>query len=616
MCGICGYITTQQQDGLSFIHAMNAAMHHRGPNHAGVFSYNQVFLGQARLSIIDLSDSAHQPMLSNCGNYCIVFNGEIYNFQQLKKTLLQSFPSVIFNTQSDTEVLLVAYQCWGVAMLSKLEGMFSFAIFDKIKNEVFIARDRFGVKPFYYVHNANYFAFASETRPLIQSKLSQGKLNKIQLATYVQYQTVYDPYTIVADIKSLPSGCFAILKNNEFVINKYYDPKIYAKTTINDNANQIYERVNYLLSNAVEKRLVSDVPIGVFLSGGIDSSAIVGLMRKATNKNIYTFSVTFDEAQFSEEKYANIVSKHFNTVHQNIRLNATDFLTQLPNAVNAMDHPSGDGVNTYMVSKATREAGLTVALSGVGSDELFYGYNFYKQLHKVHQQAFLFNNSQFIRKSTASALTYFTNDKYSKISSLLSLNQIHLSNSFSLWRQLFSEKKLKSIVSQNKLYHLSVEEFGDNKFASSLTIAEINSYLKHILLRDADQQSMASSLEVREPFLDHELINYVLQIPDNYKIGNTPKPLLINSLQGLLPGEIVHREKMGFTLPWSTWMRSTLKSYCMDSLQELKNIPELNFTVIHKMTNDFMNGSQNINWTQLWHLVVLSQWIKQNKITS
>ena len=356
MCGIVGIKGYKGKDDLQQIAARaKAAMAHRGPDDDGSFFKNDIFLGHQRLAIIDLSPLGHQPMSNNNNDLHIAFNGEIYNYIDVRNKL----SDYNFKSNSDTEVLLAAYEKWGIDFLQELNGMFAFALYDVKENKLIVARDRLGIKPLYYHHREDVFLFASEIRSLLATGLIKARVNTKVIREYFTYQTVHAPNTMLEDVYELLPGEYMIIDDSGLKISKYWN----ICDNVNDESqNQDYETVCKhtleQLNAAVERRMISDVPLGAFLSGGIDSSAVVGLMSSMRDQPVKTFTIAFDEEEFSESKYANIIAKKFNTEHHEFRLKPSDFLHKLPEALKALDHPSGDGPNSYTVSQITRENGL------------------------------------------------------------------------------------------------------------------------------------------------------------------------------------------------------------------------------------------------------------------
>jgi asparagine synthase (glutamine-hydrolysing) len=626
MCGINGILGIENPEkGKLFLSKMNAKMAHRGPDDEGIYADLNIAVGQRRLSIIDLSSAGHQPMWSNDKRYCIVYNGELYNFKELRFDLERTSRGsnekpYHFITASDTEVILAAYARWGKDCLKKFNGMYGFAIWDVERKELFIARDRLGVKPIYYSYRNQVLAFSSEIRSLLESEIVPRKLNADALVDYLRYQTVHAPQTMVKDVFMLMPGHYIIANVNELKIEKYWDLNSFINSKkIDTPYTEVCSKVNNLFEKAVQRRLVADVPFGAFLSGGIDSSAVVGMMSKVSSSKVKTFSVVFDDEQFSEAKYARIIANKFNTEHHEIKLTPNDFKNELNDALKAMDHPSGDGPNTYVVSKATKNAGITMALSGLGGDELFAGYDIFNRTLKLDKLKWLsgipgislvakINKS--LRPGVSSA----------KIAELLDLNSLNFKNTYPLSRQVLLEEQIAKLLNDKTKVKNNVSEIiksiksESGNLLSAVGIAEISTYMQNVLLRDTDQMSMAHALEIRVPFLDYELVEYVIGLPDKYKIPTTPKKLLVDSLGDLLPSEIVNRPKMGFTLPWKNWLKSDFKSLCETNIKLLGQNPFFNADELENLWQRFLKDDPFITWSRVWYLVVLQHWITENKI--
>lgn len=623
MCGINGIFNLQNiEDPSSVIVNMNKKSAHRGPDFSDVYVDKGVALGHNRLAIIDLNEEANQPFKSEDGRYVIVFNGEIYNFKEIKEKL--DFP---FRTSSDTEVVLAAYLKWGVNCLHQFNGMFAFALWDSEKHELFIARDREGIKPLYYFDNNRNFAFSSEIRSLMECPFVDRKLDVDGLVDYLRYNTVHAPRTIIEGVRMLLPGHYIKLSADEYVSKKYWDENLSInRKSENQTYSEVTTEVKDRFFSAVERRLVADVPVGAFLSGGIDSSAVVAAMSTVSDASIKTFNVSFAEEEFSEAKYARIIAEKYKTDHTEIKLTPTNFLEELPNALKAMDHPSGDGPNSYIVSKATKEAGITVALSGLGGDELFAGYDIFKRSVDLLGKKWMYSFPAGVRKVIGKTLkTVKPSVASNKIAAILNQKYLELPYYYPINRQLFEDDFIERItknitVGENAvkmigITNIDVEEFGFNSpFLSRVSFMEMNTYMQNVLLRDTDQMSMAHALEVRVPFLDHQLIEYVYGIPDKYKYPDTPKKLLVDSLGDLLPDSIVNRPKMGFVLPWEQWMKNELKEFCETSLGELEQTGLFEKGELENMFGKFLSGNKQFTWSRIWPLVVLGNWIKENDI--
>ena len=620
MCGINGiYGLEKLQYLLKIIHIMNEAIAHRGPDASGVFHSKNVVLGHQRLKIIDLSESANQPFHSLNGRYTLVFNGEIYNYQQIRKELEEDF---VFRTNSDTEVLLNAFTKCGKSCLQKLNGMFAFAILDDEVESLFLARDRMGIKPLYYAFQDGTFVFSSEVKAVLRSGLVKREFNQNSLYEYLNYQTVYGENTILDDVKMIPPASWVTIQDNQIETGEYLQieaPKNRTYSSFEELKVQIAEK----FGESIQKRMIADVPFGAFLSGGIDSSIVVGNMAKFGSQPIKTFHISFAEEQFSESKYAKIVSNKFGTEHTDIQLHPNDLLNQLPDALSAMDHPSGDGPNTWLVSKVTKEAGITMVHSGLGGDELFAGYPVFRQLSSLIEKKYLLSFPKFLRKLGGSTLKGIKgNVEAEKIAEILTLDRFDLESSYPISRKMLSDNQLRqyfgSVKFQNgaKGYvqnHLSFGQLGfELPYLSKISVAELRTYLISTLLRDTDQMSMAHALEVRVPFLDHEFVELLLSVPDEWKMGSSQKQLLVNSFKGLIPDEVINRPKMGFVFPWEVWMKNELKQFCGDNLAFLDNQQQFKKGSIANFSNQFFKGNPTVTWSRIWPLVVLGYWIKNN----
>lgn len=628
MCGINGLVGIADIGiAKEKINAMNERMRHRGPDDSGIFAEEKIALGHRRLSIIDLSSAGHQPMRSFDGRYQIVYNGELYNFKELKFELQRVVAgsgqqSYMFQTNTDTEVIIAAYARWGADCVKRFNGMFAFAIWDTLNKELFIARDRLGIKPLYYFYTNGVLGFSSEIRSLLASELLPRKLDQNALIDYLRFQTVHAPDTIVKGVKMLMPGHFIEMKGENVKIRKYWSlTDNISDASKGKSYQEVCKDVEHLLTKAVERRLLADVPFGAFLSGGIDSSAVVGLMSKVSSEKVKTFSVTFDESEFSEAKYAQLIAKKFNTDHHEIKLSPDDFLKDLPGALKAMDHPSGDGPNTYIVSKATKNAGITMALSGLGGDELFAGYDVFKRSLELNKKAWLNAVPLLLRKAGAGVLAKSKPGVASeKIATLLKQRKINFNSFYPISRQVLMDEQILRILkvdtlTENKVLELiSNIPITKNQQLTTTSIAEISTYMQNVLLRDTDQMSMAHALEVRVPFIDYTLVEYTLGIPDQYKSVASPKKLLVDSLGDLLPREIIDRPKMGFTLPWKNWMKKELKAFCEEKINSLSKRGAFAESGVLDLWRAFMIDDPKVTWSRVWILVVLENWMQENGI--
>ncbi|MBS1637915.1 MAG: asparagine synthase (glutamine-hydrolyzing) [Bacteroidetes bacterium] len=628
MCGITGIagIHSDPEKRRSAVKAMTDSISHRGPDAEGIWQDHDVCLGHRRLSIIDLSEAGNQPFFSQDNRYVIVYNGELYNFRELKLELQRAqFGSgqvpYIFKTNTDTEVILVAYMRWGKECLNYFNGMFAFAIWDTQEKHLFVVRDRLGVKPLYYSFINGQFIFASEIRAMLNSGCISRKLSATSVAEYIQYQTVHAPNTILEDVKMLMPGYYLEFSGAKLSATQYWNINQYTKSKEDLTYQQTCEGVNQLLTESVERRLVADVPFGAFLSGGIDSSAVVGLMSKVSSEPVETFHVSFDEREFSEAHYASLISKRFHTKHHEIRLKPSDFLAQLPEALAAIDHPTGDGPNTYIVSKATRQAGITMALSGLGGDELFAGYDIFKRFYELDKKSWLNAAPRFMRSMAGSVISQRKKSvQGDKTAEILSAPHIDGLNAYPVNRKLFNPKDYAALMGKSsddskylreRLKHIQTDK---EHVLSRCSLYEIQTYMQNVLLRDTDQMSMAVALEVREPFLDYKLVEFALGVKDEYKYPHTPKKLLVDALVDLLPPEIINRPKMGFSLPWKEWLKNELRDFCENNLVEFSKRGIVDRGVLLDLWNRFLANDPKITWSRLWHIVVLNHWMKLNQV--
>jgi asparagine synthase (glutamine-hydrolysing) len=415
-----------------------------------------------------------------------------------------------------------------------------------------------------------------------------------------------------------------VVSDMEVQVHRRWDVNRAARRDVRSMPREQLEReILQRLTTAVERRMVADVPFGAFLSGGIDSSAVVGLMSRIGSAPVHTFSVVFDEEEFSEEQYALQVARKFGTTHDTLRLTANDMLEAVPDVLAAMDHPSGDGANTWLVSRATRRAGITMALSGLGGDELFAGYPVFKHVLTLWERRWLTQFPTWMRGIARRALMRMKPEfARSAWADALLLDSFTVDSTYPLGRLLVTDRNLRKLVDLRELppsnvrtiMHRIIREEGghDLPFLSQVSVGELSTYLPNVLLRDTDQMSMAHALEVRVPFLDHELVEFVLGISDREKFPHSPKQLLVSALGDLLPPEIVHRPKMGFVLPWEKWMRNELRELCSQRISSLGERPLFRRGVLVQLWKRFLAEDPAVGWYRIWSLVVLEDFIQRH----
>ena len=606
-------------------------LEHRGPDDQGISTACSddavVGLGHTRLAILDLSDAGHQPMLDPSTRNFITYNGEIYNYRELRQEL--GDPPAGWKSNTDTEVILRAYAQWGNACVRHFSGMFAFAIWDSQRKRLFLARDRLGIKPLYYYNRDGSFLFSSEVRSLLSSGVIPRQLDPVALQEYLAYQSVPAPRTMIQHIQALSPGTWMEVEaSGNITQHRYWDLLEEGDPQAHDTPLPgAQKQIEQLLQDSVASHLVSDVPVGVFLSGGIDSSVIVALMHKLGIVP-RTFVVAFSEGNFDEARHAGQVARHFGTEHTEIRLNEQNLLDQLPSAMAAMDQPTGDGINTFVVSGAVRSAGVTVALSGLGGDEFFAGYPSFRRLSDF-KNFFKFwgHMPGSLRSLTGRTVQAFAGSSIAgtKTASMLS-SRGTIAEMYPLLRQVLSRSQRQALVKDcadgmtDPYVSLLSKALASNRLEDPLaqvSYAEASTYMHDVLLRDTDQMSMAHSLEVRVPLLDHKLVQYVIGLPDAHKRSNgIPKPLLINSLGVKLPAEITHRPKQGFTLPFDPWMREKLKTFCADRLSPERTAARGLFRAeeVQKLWRSFLAEGKDVSWSRLWILVVLEEWLEKNGV--
>ena len=621
MCGINGiYQYAGRSFDTSIVQKMNETLAHRGPDAEGLYDDAHIVLGHRRLSIIDPEKGSNQPFKSADGRYVMVFNGEIYNYREIKSQLAD-YP---YQTKGDTEVVLAAYIKYGENCLRMFNGMFAFAIWDSLDKKLFIARDRLGIKPLYYYRTDDRLIFSSSIKSILNTGLIPKKLSKESLIDYMRYQTVHAPQTIIEGVYMLMPGQTMTLNEEEgTVFRTYWSPtRDFEKASL--SLSDVQEKVRTKLSESVERRLTADVPFGAFLSGGIDSSIIVAMMAEQLDK-VDTFSVVFKEDDFSEAPFAREIAQRYQTNHHEIELSVTEFKDLIPTALSFMDHPSGDGPNTFVVSKKTRESGIKMALSGLGGDELFGGYSVFNQIPELQAKKWLDSFPYYMRKPLAGIYHGLKGTiESAKIKEILKLQYFDLEYIYQFYRQVLMDDQIKKLVSRpltpNRSFNIVHDLVGyktegwNLQPLARISVAEMSTYMQNVLLRDADQMSMANGLELRVPFLDHELVSYVLGVSDKIKKPITPKKLLVDSCKDLIPESIYNREKMGFVLPYEKWMKEELRSFCEEQLEVLKKINYISAPELDKLWKKFLAGHKSISWSRLWPLVVLGYWIKENQI--
>jgi asparagine synthase (glutamine-hydrolysing) len=598
---------------------MMSSLAHRGPDDCGTmscrFGQNIVALGHTRLSIIDLSADGHQPMTESSARYSIVFNGEIYNFQELRKLL--DAEGRLFRTSSDTEVILHAYARWSGDSFRALRGMFAFALLDHERRELHLVRDPLGIKPLYYYAAGGELLFASEVRSLLASGRVPRRVNTGAVSHFLSHGWVGSAQTLIDEVRELqPGEVLTVYLGGEQIrwkIGTYESCTPVEQPIAVSDRNESTAHILHLLQQSVKCHLVSDVPIGLFLSGGIDSTAILHLMRQVGVSRPKTFTVFFPEQEFSERRYAQRIAQRYDTEHSELELSESGMLAELPAALAAMDQPTMDGINTFAIAKSVRHAGVKVALSGLGGDELFAGYPSFRRLAWARRSSFI---PKPIRGALAEGgMKLLRGPYYDKFWSLLS-SDCTPTAVYEISRELFAPSEVHALLpGASAAAQLSPSVLCSDPI-NQMSCLELRGYMTDLLLRDTDVMGMASSLEVRVPFIDKTVIRHVLKLPGTWKAaGRTAKPLLLDAMRGAIPEFVWQRRKMGFAFPFERWLRQSLRSDVQDTLSNAKLCQASGIApeAVRRIWRNFLAG--DARWARPWSLFVLSKWCERHGVS-
>ncbi len=615
MCGICGFSWRDEK----LIGRMNSQMVHRGPDQAGSFSCDDVSLGHRRLSIIDLSEHGRQPMFNEDKTVCLVFNGEIYNFRELRSILENK--GHVFASQADSEVIVHAYEEYGIEVLQKLRGMFAFAIYDQKKKTIFLARDRIGIKPLYYYFKDGRLIFASEIKAILEDSGVERRLNHQALYDYIGFEFVPAPATMFRDINKIPAGHYLIMKEGRIELKQYWDLS-FKKNDPRLTYDEAVEKERELLDFAVKSHLISDVPLGVFLSGGLDSSALVAMMRRHISGNLKTFTIGYHDKTFSELDYAEQVARHFDTDHQVLMLDDinSDYVEK---TLWHLDEPMTDlsTVPLYLLCKQAKEH-VTVCLSGEGADESFAGYDRFKA-SKLNQFFSILPAS--VRKHLVGKLIAQLPDQPQKKGAVNMLKRfveganLPKEGKHLRW-QYFSSDKQNDLLFTNSFKAKAVfdpfrlvREYSSRCDADDRVNEEIYLDMRYMMtdsvLMKVDKMSMASSLEVRVPLLDHVFVEFMASLPGSWKLkGLKTKYVFRSALKGVLPDNIVNRGKQGYSLPVKHLLRGEMKPYMVSLLNESPVIREnMNINYVNQLIREHSDMVHNHNHV-LWALMNVAIW--------
>jgi asparagine synthase (glutamine-hydrolysing) len=642
VCGVAGAVGLIDSRIVDAVDAMHGAQRHRGPDGEGTWSSLQradgvgVVLAHRRLAIIDISDAGHQPMVDLGLGNVVSFNGEIYNYREIRTELAQR--GIHCTSQSDTEVLLRAYGAFGSECVKRFRGMFAFAIWDPTAGKLFLARDRLGIKPLYvytltHPNGQRTVLFASELRALLASNCVPRKLRSDPLAGYMWNGFVNGDQSIVAGIELLPAGHTAEISASE----PSFRPRPFWELPRDGGSNQDPSALRETLAEAVRLRLVSDVPLGIFLSGGIDSSVVASMARQAGGAGLRTFTITFDEPEYDESRHARAVAQSLGTEHQEIRLGHQQFREQLDTALSSIDQPTFDAINTYFVSRAVREAGITVALAGTGGDELFGGYTSFSNLPRMRAgsavagrlparlraaAAALVTRLRFRSKAEVAPQTRWgkLRDILDARGDLLELYQI----AYALYTRDFVSQLLRSgplpphfIGLCGEREHALRRRIADYPSLHAISTLELASFIEQRLLRDTDAASMAVSLEVRVPLLDHRFVEETAKMAPRRRFEPLGRKQLLREI-GLstLDPAIFERPKSGFVLPLDRWCREGLKTRVAEVLHDRTACERAGLApdAVARLWRAFSSGAPGMYWSRVWTPFILVNWCEQHRV--
>lgn len=631
MCGITGIFAFNLVGKFNKINITNAtrSMEKRGPDFQDIYIDEWVGLGHRRLCVIDPSDNAHQPMWDATGRYGLVYNGEIFNFKELKKGLEEK--GVSFRSHSDTEVLLQLFIREGEQCLQKLNGFFAFCIYDKQDQSFFLARDRYGVKPLVYLYDEDKFIFASEMKTLLEYGIEK-KLDYTSLLIYLQLNYIPAPDSIFRNVKKLlPGHCLTLSAKKVTTLQWYHIPfDASSSERFNGSYDTAQKQFSKLLEESVQKRLVADVPLGAFLSGGVDSSVIAGLARRHKT-DLHTFSIGFrDEKFFDETHYARMVAKHFKTEHTVFSLTNRELFEHVPDVLDYLDEPFADSsaINVYILSKETRKH-ATVALSGDGADELLGGYHKHEALNRMLRPGAI--------EKTLSALAplwrNLPQSRHSKITNFF--RQAHRfaegaalppHERYWRWAAYTDRTNAENLLTPEKRNELLSGEYDERQNETlrfmtpehnlaGVLLTDMHLVLPNDMLTKVDMMSMAHGLEIRSPFLDYNLVNFIFSLPDHFKIqGGRRKRILQDAFRSMLPEKLYHRPKQGFEVPLLKWLRSEMKSMVMDDLLSQTKIEEqgvFHYPEVEKLKRRLYSSNPGDVHARIWGLVVFQWWFRK-----
>lgn len=590
-------------------------MTHRGPDADGFFLHKNLGFVHRRLSIIDLTEAANQPMVSGDGNHIMIFNGEVYNYLEVRQKLEKEH-QIQFKTHSDTEVILEAFAHYGEDFIHLLNGMYVMAIYNQVNGHLYIYRDRMGIKPLYYYHKDGDLVFASELKAIqtLKEKVNLS-INRSAINEFLHLGYIPEPHSIYNEVKKLPSGSYLKMNGGGFEINQYWSVNEQVKSTLITDEQEAKAQLKDLLFSSVKYRMISDVPYGTFLSGGIDSTTVTAISQQLSEKPVKTFTIRFEDAKFNEADHAKKIAEYLGTDHHEYTVTEKDAIELVERVTGVYDEPFADSsaIPTMLVSKMARQ-NVTMTLSGDGGDELFFGYGSYQWAKRLDSGLV-----KTLRKPAAFGFSQMS-DRYKRIARVFDYENeaTKKSHIFSQEQYFFTRQQIRDFLKPEWQEEVKLDEVfislpRNLSAMEQQALFDLNYYLKDDLLVKVDRASMQYSLETRVPVLDYRIVEFALNLSPNLKISPTgeTKYLLKQVLYDLVPQEYFNRPKWGFSVPMAKWLKTDLK-YLVDSYLSKENTEKLgvfNYTQIEQLKNSFFNGEENL-YNRIWLVILLHRWLE------
>lgn len=612
MCGIAGLFAPGHSFSTDLIHRMTRCIAHRGPDAEGFYSEDGIAFGHRRLSIIDLSEAANQPMTSRDGNWVMMFNGEVFNFREIASEL-----KVPLRTHSDTEVMLESFAAFGADAVQRFNGMFAIALYNRYEKALYLFRDRIGVKPLFYFHESNRWFFASEIKSLltVDEVKNQLTINNEAVSLFLQLGYIPEPFTIWKQIKKFPAGNYIRIAESDHDFHTYWRAEDKIGATVISDRKAAKQQLRELLESSIRYRMISDVPFGVFLSGGIDSSLVAAISQQQSDVPIKTFTIGFNEARYNEAPHARKIAEYLKTDHHEFTLGYSEALQLCEQSMDAFDEPFADSsaIPTMLVSKHAREQ-VKMVLSGDGGDELFMGYGMYRWAKRLRHPLV-----RSIRSPLARSLSLMSN-RYQRAATMFQFDDDEnlTQHIFSQEQYFFSQQEAKKLLGVNFVSRKNnFPDAASRKLsaAEKQALYDLKYYLKDDLLVKVDRATMVYALECRTPFLDYRIVEFALNVTENLKMRRGELKILPRDLLGdFLPPKLFERPKQGFAIPLQQWLKKELRHltefYLSDKMIQRYSL--LNYDEVALLKENFFGGRDYL-YKRLWNLIVLQRWMEKNQ---